>query len=297
MIKQLKKVFALSLLALPFSGCTSLSLGIANTPAHFFKGSVIKDIIFDTKTELALDIYQPKGQTKESLPVIVFFYGGSWSFGDKSDYAFVASYLADQGYVVVVPNYRLYPDVRFPAFVEDSAHALNWVHASIDKYSGDPQQIYISGHSAGAHIGSLLTAGPEEFGVNKDTQDAIKGFAGLAGPYSFIPKAAEFKAIFESTAADDYRPMQATSYIDGSEPPMFLQYGEDDKTVYPINVERMQAEVKRHNGCVAVKQYKGLDHVDMVGVFSVFKRYQAPVAKDMVSFFNEIQNNKVSCNE
>ena len=75
-----------------------------------------------------------------NLPVVVFFYGGSWQSGRRQDYSFVAQALTSRGCVVVIPDYRLYPEANFPAFVEDGAAAFAWVHEHISRFGGDPGQ-------------------------------------------------------------------------------------------------------------------------------------------------------------
>ena len=92
------------------------------------------------------------------LPVIVFFYGGSWSSGTKDGYGFAGRALAAQGFVVAVPDYRLVPAVRFPAFLEDGAAAVRWVRAHAADFGGDGERIVLAGHSAGAYNAAMLGA-------------------------------------------------------------------------------------------------------------------------------------------
>ncbi|MEL6126399.1 MAG: alpha/beta hydrolase, partial [Pseudomonadota bacterium] len=127
---------------------------VANLPRFVFPGDISQDLVFDTETGLALDIYTPKDA--EGAPVSVFFYGGSWQIGERGNYAFVAMTLAREGFVVALPDYRKFPDVRFPAFVEDGARAIAWLRENVATFGGDPERMYLSGHSAGAHIAMLL---------------------------------------------------------------------------------------------------------------------------------------------
>src|SRR3546814_8631076 len=91
---------------------------------------------------------------------------------------------AAQGFVVAVPDYRLVPKVRFPAFVEDSAAAVKWVRAHIARFGGDPDRIVLAGHSAGAYNAAMLAVDPQWLGPDRA---AVKGWATLAGPYEFLP--------------------------------------------------------------------------------------------------------------
>ncbi|KAK9762624.1 hypothetical protein K7432_011467 [Basidiobolus ranarum] len=100
-----------------------------------------------------LDLYLPSTQETELVPVIFFIYGGSWSSGSKLMYTLVADTLRKQGYLVVVPDYRKYPEVKIEQIYEDVAQALVWTHKNVKKYGGNPSRISVMGHSAGAHLG------------------------------------------------------------------------------------------------------------------------------------------------
>jgi len=267
------------------TGCSSLGLGIANVPPKLFDGNVQKAKVFDKDNNLALDIYTPALAKQNDLPVIIFFYGGRWSYGERSEYQFVATALADKGFVVVVPDYRKYPQVKFPAFVEDSAKAVQRTYNNIAEYKGQPEQLFLAGHSAGAHIGALLVSDQHYLDDidGADAYKAIRGFAGLAGPYDFTPDEEDIMDIFGP--ASQYPLMQATNYIQGTEPPMLLLAGEDDTTVKLYNLERLQREITEQGGKVETKIYQGIDHVGIVGAFSVFLRSTAPVLDDVSAFF------------
>ncbi len=138
------------------SGCESLGLTYVNTLARLQKPVVIRDIDYGAEERQKLDLYRSRDVSSAS-PVVVFFHGGSWMQGSKDKYIFVGEALASKGFIVVIPNYRLYPQVKFPEFVEDGALALKWVHKNIHQFGGDSNDLYVMGHSAGAHIAALLT--------------------------------------------------------------------------------------------------------------------------------------------
>lgn len=287
-LSRIRTPVTITLALLTLTGCTGLGLAVANAPATFFDGKTHENLVFDDTSHLALDVYIPKQAQDHKLPVIVFFYGGRWSYGEKKDYEFVATALAQTGFVVVVPDYRKYPDVKFPAFVQDGANALQWVHQNIDQYQGDPQQLFIAGHSAGAHIGALLVSDPTYLKqINaSDTQQAIKGFAGLAGPYDFTPKAKDLVDMFGPAA--QFPQMQVTTFIEGTEPPMLLLTGADDTTVEMYNLDRLQQKIESQNGEVKAIVYDDINHTEIVGAFSAFWRAKAPVLQDVTQFFQEL---------
>ena len=150
---------------------------------------------------------------EKQLDVVVFFYGGRWTYGAKEDYRFVAATFVKEGFVVVIPDYRKYPQVRFPVFVEDGAKALAWVSDHIVEWHGNPARIHVVGHSAGAHIGTLLTADARYLAEEgKDRSLTIHDFAGLAGPYAFTPDEPDLEDMFGPP--QNYPIMQVTTFID-----------------------------------------------------------------------------------
>ena len=272
---------ALILLA---AGCSRLLFTAVNLPSNFDDITVVHDIAYGSGPDQKLDIYLPKTTAAGPLEVIVFFYGGRWEFGSKSDYQFVGSALAAQNFIVVIPDYAKYPAVRFPAFVEDGAKAVAWVDDHIADYNGDTHRIHLSGHSAGAHIAALLTTDAKYLQAEgKDRSQVIYDFAGLSGPYSFTPDEPDLEAMFGPPAA--YPLMQANTFIDGRQPPMLLQWGLADTTVGHINIDKMVAAVNGRGGCVKVITYPGVDHAGLVGALSWYNPHDATVATDMVTFF------------
>lgn len=157
-----------------------VQLAFVNAPALWFPGTITRDVVFDDETGLALDIYQPAGD-RTNRPVVIFLYGGSWRTGDRGMYTFMGLALARQGYVAVIPDYRKYPDVRFPDFVTDAARAVAWTKRNAARLDGDPDDIVLTGHSAGAHIGMLLLT-DKSYLQKAGATGAVSRFAGLAGP-------------------------------------------------------------------------------------------------------------------
>jgi acetyl esterase/lipase len=147
-------------LLLATSACTQAAFTAANLPTHLVEMTVEHDRAYGPEPSQKLDIYVPADPKDKLMDAIVFFYGGRWTYGAKEDYRFVAATFAKEGFIVVIPDYRKYPYVRFPVFVEDGAKALAWVYDHIAELHGDPARIHVVGHSAGAHIGALLTADP-----------------------------------------------------------------------------------------------------------------------------------------
>jgi len=266
---------------LPFlSACSPVSVLNALAP----RGGIAerRDIAYGEQPRQALDLYIPAGAT--AAPVVVFFYGGRWSEGDRSQYRFVGAALADLGFLCVVPDYRVFPAARFPAFLQDGAAAIAWTRANIAEHGGDPERISLIGHSAGAHIATMLTLDKQWLaGHSLDSDHVLTSTTGLAGPYDFLPlEEPDLEAIF--APAGDLRLTQPITFSRGGAAPLFLAAGDDDTTVRPANTRNLAASVRAAGGTVETRFYRGVGHRLILGSFAGVLRWYAPVLRDVASF-------------
>lgn len=264
------------------TGCTRIGFSVLNAPTYNNDMAVQQDIAYGDLPEQKLDVYMPPQVAGKKRDVVVFFYGGRWETGAKADYRFAGDALVRNGFVVVIPDYRKYPDIRFPDFVRDGAKAVAWVSDHIGQYGGDATRIHLAGHSAGAHIAALLAADKRYMQAEHINRDVIKSVIGLAGPYAFTPEDEDLKNIFGPPA--NYPNMQVTTFIDGTEPPMLLLYGDQDTAVKQYNLDRLISAIESNHGCVRSKIYSGIDHVDLVVALSWVGRNKSGVLSDMVGF-------------
>jgi acetyl esterase/lipase len=230
---------------------------------------VVRDLTFDAKTGLKLDVYTPPGADK--APVVVFFFPGRWSKGDKADYFFVARGLTSRGIVAVLPNYRLYPGVRFPSFVEDAAQAMKWARLHVADYGGDPDRIFVMGHSSGAHLAAMIALAPEFLaGVGEDRR-WLRGMIGLAGAYDFLPAPdADLRDMFGPP--ERFAQTQPIHYADGTNPPLLLLHGRDDGAVEVGNTIRLASAVRSAGGPVQEVLYPRLNHGLIVAALASYER-------------------------
>jgi len=273
----------LGLAAVMLSGCSSVAMLNALEP----KGglSITKDLAYGEGPRRTLDVYRPRS-AQGVAPVVVFFYGGNWQSGAKGDYVFAGSALAQQGYVVLIPDYRLYPEVRWPAFLEDSAQAVAWAKANAARFGGDPGRLVLMGHSAGAYNAAMLAIDRRWLSaVGLDPRQDVRALVGLAGPYDFLPLQQEaLKVIF---GPEDKRPdTQPVNHVDGAAPPMWLVTDRGDKVVDPKNTARLAARVHESGGQADTKIYGGVSHATLVGALATPLRFLAPVMKDVRVFID-----------
>lgn len=276
------RIFLLALCAFVVSACSSASFFVANLPVSFSEAQRHEDIAYGPEKWQKLDIFTPKN-LENSAPVLVFFYGGRWTFGHKEQYAFAALPFVEKGYIVVIPDYAKYPDVKFPAFVKDAALATAWVYDNIVNYNGNKSRLYLSGHSSGAHLAALVVTDPEYLNAYGKDRSIVTAFSGLAGPYDFIPKEDDLKDMF--APPENYPNMQVPTFVDGEQSPMQLLHGEDDKDVIKRNLNRLKAKIEHEGGVVETNIYPGIDHKEIVGALSWVWQDKAPVSQDMMNFF------------
>lgn len=274
----------LIMLSLITSGCAKTGLFIANIPASFNAAKTYQNIVYNQETAQTLDLYVPKSMN-QSFPVLVFFYGGRWTDGSKEQYRFIADAFTKQGYLVAIPNYRKYPNVKSPAFTQDGASAIAWIHANIGQYRGDSENIFVAGHSSGAHIGALVCADPKYLKAHNLTPNIIKGFAGLSGPYDFVPKEDDLKDMFGPP--ERYSEMQAPNFIKGQQPPMLLIHGLEDEIVLLKNAQNLEAAIAKNGGEVKLKTYKELNHIETVGSLMWFWDGKSDIKEQMIKFFDQ----------
>ena len=229
-----------------------------------------------------LDVYVPRRQAG-GAPVAVFFYGGAWDSGRRQDYGWVGRALAAKGFVTLVPDYRIYPEVRYPGFLEDGAQAVRWASENAARYGGDPSRIVLVGHSAGAYNAVMLGVDRRWLEAAQVDPSRIKAVAGLSGPYDFLP----FEGVITPRIfgqASDLPATQPLAHVRAGSPPAFLATGDADVTVYPRNTTALARRYREAGVAVEERHYEGVDHVRMALALSRPLRGQAPVLDEMTEF-------------
>ena len=135
-----------------------------------------------------LDIYTPEKQARNSLPVVFWIHGGGWQVGDKGDVSLKPKVLTERGLILVSTNYRLLPEVTMDELVGDVARSLGWVYRNIARYGGDPGQIIVGGHSAGAQLAALICIDDKYLKKEGVSFEVLKGCIPVDGDTYDIPK-------------------------------------------------------------------------------------------------------------
>ncbi|MGH8158109.1 MAG: alpha/beta hydrolase [Rhodanobacter sp.] len=267
-------------------GChTVLFAGLNTTDEH--KGiEAERHVVFDAANHLDLDIYRPVDA--EHAPIVVFFYGGDWTHGKRQWYRFVGTALAARGVVVVIPDYRKYPQVKLDGFMQDAARAVAWTRNHAAQIDGDARDIFVMGHSSGGQIGALLATAPAWLEADGMRPRDLAGFIGLAGVYDLVPIPAKEKdmlGMFGRTPTAQ-RQAQPVSFVRGDEPPMLLLQGTADHEVAPSNSMSLARAMKAQQEDVSLRLYPGIGHMGLLFSLSRPLREHAPVLDDVLAFIH-----------
>jgi acetyl esterase/lipase len=270
------------LTALFLAGCERVGFLAVNVPAAFGSYKRHANIAYGPDPQQRLDVYVPDN-VLEPRPVVLFWHGGRWRYGDKADYRFVGAALAESGYVTVVANYRHYPQVKMPGFMQDAALAALWTAAHANEYGGACERMYLMGHSAGAHLAALVTLDPRYFAAAGQSAPHIAGVIGLSGPYDFLP-------LLEPDVQDMFGPAplyadsQPINFVRADSPPMLLVHGLKDDTVLPKNSRNLAAALRALGVPAMLKLYPKASHADTVAALTALLRGRAPTLADIRAF-------------
>lgn len=266
----------------------TLSLAAACSPAVLLgsmqeraRGGEILDVAYAPGPRHGMDIYLP-APAPSPPPVVVFFYGGGWTGGDRAMYRFAGRGLAACGVMTFIPDYAVWPQARFPRFLEDGAQAVAMARNEARRLGGDTSRLFLMGHSAGAYIAAMLALDPSwlrRAGV--DPRGATAGMIGISGPYDFLPlNDPVLEAIFDPAGPET----QPITYAANATAPLLLLTGAADTRVRPANTLRLAARVRQFGGRAETIVYPGLGHVGAIGALASPLRSLAPVRTDVCRF-------------
>lgn len=287
MITQTASRFALALLfvaAAAFPAFAQVTIFSPFNIAEAMDQGVKKtaDIPYADGQRKKLDIYTPE-KLDGPAPVVMFIYGGSWRAGDKFEYEFAGRALAAAGFVTVIADYRLWPEVKYPEFLEDNAQAMRWIQDNISLYDGDPKRFFLAGHSAGAYNAVMLGL-DSSFRREYDVTMPIRGIAGISGPYNFYPF--EYDQVRDTFGpAPSPEGTQPINLVTTDAPPIFLASGTSDPIVRVQNSEALAKKLREQGIWVTEKYYEGFGHLEPVIALGAMMRFRMPILNDMVEFF------------
>lgn len=264
------------------TGCSPLKILSSTAPdGHYTKDEALK---YSEHSRGLLDLYEPDNLS-ESASTVVFFYGGGWKEGKRQEYEFVASAFAKEGFRVVIPDYRLHPEVQFPTFVEDAARAVRWVYSYLTSNQDLPTAqagVYLMGHSSGAHIAALLALDDRYLRAQSVPVGAIRGLIGLSGPYDFLPIGSGYlQSVFPETLREASQPI---NYVSAQAPRTLLIHGEEDDVVEPRNSVRLAQALRSAGVPVELELYPTTNHAEVAAALSPRLEFVADTLPAAVEF-------------
>jgi acetyl esterase/lipase len=284
--KTASALFAILFLLGTVAACSPLNALNALTPSSTYHKTA--DVTYGPNPRNQLDIYTPAAQNDKALaPVVVFFYGGNWNSGSRSGYEFIGEALASRGIIAVLADYRLYPQVRYPEFLEDSARAVAWTAKEIKRVGGDPKRLYVMGHSAGAYNAAMIALDPRWLAAEGMTPMALCGWIGLAGPYDFIPiqNRATRPVFFYPDTPPESQPI---NHVTNSAPPALLIAASEDELVNPVRNTGGLADRLRAAGVKVTEVYfDNISHTTLIAAMSRPLRGLAPVLRTVDHFVSQ----------
>jgi acetyl esterase/lipase len=283
-VPALKILFVLLLLALGLAACAPVR--VLNAVASASPGHVVEPgVAYGPLARQRLDLYTPASAPPPGgWPVVVFFYGGSWNSGERADYRFVGAALAARGVLTLVADYRLYPEVRYPDFLRDSALALAWGLADAARLGGNPRRVFVMGHSAGGYNAAMLALDPRWLAAAGRRPQDLAGWIGLAGPYDFFPteNPDAQPVFFHPNYPAQAQPIEfgATQGV-----PAFLGAPQNDRVVSPTrSTQALATRLESTGTAVTLRLYGRATHATLIGAFAPPLRWVAPVLDDVLAF-------------
>lgn len=276
----MRRIF-LFLTCILLTACSGADLLNATVPHSGY--TLESDVPYGPLPRQKLDIYKP-AMPDASHAIVVFFYGGSWQSGSKDMYRFVAQALAARGYMVAIPDYRLYPEVKYPAFLEDAARAVAWMHSHSAAYGGNADNLFLAGHSAGGYIAIMLALNDTYLKAAGYDAHKLRGAIGLAGPYDFLPITdPKLKDIFSTAPAAQTQPL---TYAGAGKPPLLLLHGDADEEVRLKNSINLEARQREFHSPAELHVLPGVGHYGIILGLSGLFRSKSPTLDEMDAFLS-----------
>jgi acetyl esterase/lipase len=270
-------------------------VGLLNAVATLRGHQGPADLPYGPLERQRFDLYRPGTSTSQAdratgTPLVIFIYGGSWDRGGRRDYRFAGEALAAQGFTVMVVDYRLYPDVRYPEFLEDCAKAVGYGLDHAAELGADPRRVFLYGHSAGAYNAAMLALDPRWLRAVGHAPNDLAGWVGLAGPYNFLPIGDPgVRLVFDwPNTSPDTQPIHHVGDLAQSLP-VFLGAARHDRLVDPMeNTDQLAGQLRDRGAAVTYKVYDHVNHATLAGALAWPLTPLAPVLDDTADFIRSV---------
>ena len=291
MVRMLWIILAIVVAAVAVVACSPIRALNAIVPSDSYE---LATVAYGAGERRQLDVYTPRATVERvrpanGWPLVVFFYGGSWNHGERESYRFVGEAMAARGVLTVIPDYRLYPEVRYPEFLKDNAAATAWALREAARLGADPKRVFVMGHSAGGYNAAMVALDQRWLGAEGVKTTQLAGWIGLAGPYEFLPieNPDAQPVFFHPNSPPESQPIL---YVTASAPRTFLGAAPEDSLVNPErNTRAMAAKLQAAGVPVTTQLYPRTNHITLIGTFAAPLRFLGPVLEDVVEFIKTAQ--------
>lgn len=226
--------------------------------------ALVTDVAYanDNNSAHRLDLYLPAKEA--AFPVVVFVHGGCWNSGDKNMYAHIGRHFASRGVGVAVVGYRLSPAVAHPGHIEDVAAGFAWVHKNIATYGGDPQRLFLAGHSAGGHMVALLATDGKYLAAHGLSVKNVRGVVAISGVYSinYLIDLAGLSKVFAGSDRNDASPISHAAVA--NVPPFLILYAEKDLPTLGTQAQKLQKLLSASGNQTELQKVAGHDHKSII---------------------------------
>ena len=236
------------------------ALCLARTAQVQAQGRQVLDIPYGADYWQKIDLYLPPDATARGLPTLLFMHGGYWTHGYKDWLGFMAPALVSLPALFISVGYRLSPAVQHPAALEDCLAALTWAYAHVAEYGGDPQRLFVGGHSAGGHLAALLALQPGLLTASGLPEDVINACFPVSGVYDLdddLPADRLQAFLAPGASRADASPLH---YVSGNRTPFLLAVGAQDFPVLYAQAHTMTAALRQAAGPVEFLEIARADH-------------------------------------
>ena len=257
--RSLVRAFALAAVAVMAFATLAAAQGSSQNAVAY------RDIDYIAGTDYAddkdrLDVFMPRAET--NVPVVVYFHGGALQNGTKAIGEGLARQLTAHGIGIVSANYRLSPAVMHPAHMEDATAAFVWTKKNIETYGGDPNRVFVAGHSAGAYLAALMALDPSYLAAHGMKLSDIRGTIPIS-PFLYVEEQdvapSRSKTVW-GTDEDVWLQASVTPYIGSGKPPMLFIYADGDALWRREKNDRLKVELMAHGNKVFLEQIADRTH-------------------------------------
>lgn len=210
-----------------------------------------------------LDIFAPvKGAPAGGAPIHMFIHGGAWRGGRKEMYSFPAPTFVESGAVFVAIGFSSIPKVRLPDMAHQVRSAIAWTYKNAKSFGGDPERLFVSGHSSGGHLcGVALVTDWSRYGV---PANAVKGGLAVSGMYELDPVMLSARSSYVKISDEEKAALSALRHLDRVACPAAFAYGDGESPEFKRQSRDMAAALKAKGKPSELIEVKGVNHFEII---------------------------------